>query len=95
MYQNFEINRLLVKSGVGVLFPPAPQKKREMEKQFIETENVIEPAATRQDDLTAEERASWLQSIERDMRIIAEGKPPKYYSLDEFGKELMAAVESK
>ncbi|MBR4339623.1 MAG: hypothetical protein IKN37_08100 [Bacteroidales bacterium] len=66
-----------------------------MEKQFIETENIIEPAATRQDDLTAEERASWLQSIERDMRIIAEDKPPKYYSLDEFGKELMAAVESK
>lgn len=70
-------------------------KNRKMEKQFIETENVIEPAATRQDDLTAEERAWWLQSIERDMRIIAEGKPPKYYSLDEFGKELMAAVESK
>ena len=71
------------------------KKTKKMEKQFIETENVIEPAATRQDDLTAEERASWLQSIERDMRIIAEGKPPKYYSLDEFGKELMAAVESK
>ena len=63
-----------------------------MEKQFIETENVIEPAATRQDDLTAEERAWWLQSIERDMRIIAEGKPPKYYSLDEFEEKLMAAV---
>ena len=71
----------------------APNKKnKKMEKQFIETENVIEPAATRQDDLTAEERAWWLQSIERDMRIIAEGKPPKYYSLDEFEEKLMAAV---
>ena len=38
-----------------------------MEKQNIEIENVIESAAIRQDDLTAEERASWLQSIECDM----------------------------
>ena len=65
-----------------------------MEKQFIETENVIEPAATRQDDLTAEERASWLQSIERDLREIAKGCPQQCISHKQFWQELTEAVSN-
>lgn len=48
-----------------------------------------------QDDLTPEQRAYWEASIERDMRDIAEDKPKKYISLEQFGKELMAAVRRK
>ena len=44
------------------------------------------------DDLTPEQRAYWEASIERDMRDIAEGKPKKYITLDEFEKKLMDAV---
>lgn len=46
-----------------------------------------------QDDLTPEQRAYWLESIERDMRNM--DQPKKYVSLEQFGQELMAAVKSK
>ena len=46
-----------------------------------------------QDDLTSEQRAFWLESIERDMRYM--GQPKKYVSLEQFGQELMAAFRSK
>ena len=46
-----------------------------------------------QDDLTPEQRAYWLKSIERDMRNM--DQPKKYVSLEQFGQELMAAVKSK
>ena len=61
---------------------------------FIDT--LEEAIATEvQDDLTPEERAYWEASIERDMRDIAEGKPKKYITLEQFGQKLMAAVRSK
>ena len=46
-----------------------------------------------QDDLTPEQRAYWLESIERDMRNM--DQPKKFVSLEQFGQELMAAVKSK
>ena len=46
-----------------------------------------------QDDLTPEQRAYWLESIERDMRNM--DKLKKYVSLEQFGQELMSAVKSK
>ena len=49
--------------------------------------------ATLQDDLTPEQRAYWLDSIERDLRNM--DQPKKYISLEQFGQELMAAVRSK
>jgi hypothetical protein len=49
--------------------------------------------ATLQDDLTPEQRAYWLESIERDMRNM--DQPKKYITLEQFGQELMAAVKSK
>ncbi len=58
---------------------------------FIDT--LEETAATEvQDDLTPEQRAYWEASIKRDMRDIAEGRPKKYITLDEFEKKLMDAV---
>lgn len=48
---------------------------------------------TLQDELTPEQRAYWLESIERDMRNI--DQPKKYITLEQFGQELMAAVRSK
>ncbi len=45
-----------------------------------------------EDDLTPEERALWEASIERDLREIAEGKPRKYISGDEFWGKLTNAV---
>ena len=45
-----------------------------------------------EDDLTPEERAYWEASIERDLREIAEGKPRKYISGDEFWGKLTNAV---
>ena len=45
-----------------------------------------------QDDLTPEQRAYWEASIERDMRDIAEGKPHKYLSGDEFEKKMIDAL---
>ncbi len=45
-----------------------------------------------EDDLTPEQRAYWEASIERDMREIAEGKPRKYISGDEFWGKLTNAV---
>ena len=47
---------------------------------------------TLQDDLTPEQRTYWEASIERDMRNIAEGKPKKYLTLDEFEKKMMDAL---
>lgn len=49
--------------------------------------------ATLQDELTPEQRAYWLESIERDMRNM--DQPKKYVSLEQFGQELMATVKSK
>ena len=46
-----------------------------------------------QDNLTPEQRAYWLDSIERDMRNM--DQPKKYITLEQFGQELMAAVKSK
>lgn len=61
---------------------------------FIDT--LEETVATEvQDDLTPEQRAYWEASIEQDMRDIAEGKPKKYITLEQFGQELMAAVRRK
>ena len=61
---------------------------------FIDT--LEETVATKvQDDLTPEQRAYWEASIEQDMRDIAEGKPKKYITLEQFGQELMAAVRRK
>lgn len=48
--------------------------------------------ATIQDDLTPEQRARWEAIIEQDLRDIAEGKPNKYLTLDEFEKKLIDAV---
>ena len=45
-----------------------------------------------EDNLTPEQRAYWEASIERDMREIAEGKPRKYISGDEFWGKLTNAV---
>ena len=58
---------------------------------FIDTLEEIDVAAL-QDDLTPEQRAYWEASIERDMRNIAEGKPKKYLTLDEFEKKMMDAL---
>ena len=49
--------------------------------------------ATKQDELTPEQRAYWLESIERDMRNM--DQPKKYITLEQFGQELMDAVRSK
>ena len=49
--------------------------------------------AIMQDNLTPEQRAYWLESIERDMRNM--DQPKKYITLEQFGQELMAAVRSK
>ena len=60
---------------------------------FIDT--LDETVATEvQDDLTPEQRSYWEASIERDMRDIAEGKPRKYITLDEFEKKLMDAAHN-
>lgn len=48
--------------------------------------------ATIQDDLTPEQRARWEAIIEQDLRDVAEGKPKKYLTLDEFEKKLIDAV---
>ena len=48
--------------------------------------------ATIQDDLTPEQRARWKAIIEQDLRDIAEGKPKKYLTLNEFEKKLIDAV---
>lgn len=45
-----------------------------------------------QDDLTPEQRARWEDIIERDLREIAEGKPQKYITGDEFWGKLTEAV---
>ena len=49
--------------------------------------------STMQDELTLEQRAYWLESIERDMRNM--DQPKKYITLEQFGQELMAAVRRK
>ena len=58
---------------------------------FIDTVEETDVTAL-QDDLTPEQRAYWEASIERDMRNIAEGKPKKYLTLDEFEKKMMDAL---
>lgn len=49
--------------------------------------------ATMQDDLTPEQRNYWQESIARDMNNL--DQPKNYISLEQFGKELLAAVKSK
>ena len=49
--------------------------------------------ATKQDELTPEQRDYWLKSIERDMRNM--DQPKKYITLEQFGQELMDSVRSK
>jgi len=62
-----------------------------MEQKKMKEMNVVEI----EDDLTPEERAYWEASIERDMREIAEGKPRKYISLEQFGEELRASIRRR
>ena len=45
-----------------------------------------------QDDLTPEQRARWEAIIEQDLRDVAEGKPKKYISGDEFEKKMIEAL---
>lgn len=59
-----------------------------MDQQKMKKMNAVEV----EDDLTPEERALWEASIERDLREIAEGKPRKYISGDEFWGKLTNAV---
>ena len=59
-----------------------------MDQQKMKKMNAVEI----EDDLTPEERALWEASIERDLREIAEGKPRKYISGDEFWGKLTNAV---
>lgn len=47
------------------------------------------------DELTPVQRMRWEASIERDMREIAEGKPQKYITLEQFGEELRAAIRRR
>lgn len=58
-------------------------QKHKMMKTTVETEEKIDFEAI-EDELTPEQRAYWEASIERDLRDIAEGKPRKYISGDEF-----------
>ena len=59
---------------------------------FIDTLEETDVAAL-QDDLTPEQRAYWEASIERDLRDIAEGKPHKYISGDEFWGKVNEALK--
>ena len=45
------------------------------------------------DDLTPEEKAYWLKSIERDLNN--ENTNHRYYTLDEFEQKLMEAVHNR
>ena len=65
--------------------------KHKMMITAVEIEEKIDFEAI-EDDLTPEQRAYWEASIERDLRDIAEGKPRKYISLDEFEEKLIEAV---
>ena len=58
---------------------------------FIDTMEEIDVTAL-QDDLTPEQRARWEAIIEQDLRDIAEGKPKKYLTPEEFEKKLIDAV---
>lgn len=49
--------------------------------------------ASMQDELTPQQRAYWLESIERDMRNM--DQPKKHITLEQFGQELLSAVRSK
>ena len=59
-----------------------------MDQQKMKEMNLVEI----EDDLTPEQRAYWEASIERDLCEIAEGKPRKYISGDEFWGKLTNAV---
>ncbi|MBO4774837.1 MAG: hypothetical protein J5516_08710 [Bacteroidales bacterium] len=59
-----------------------------MDQQKMKEMNLVEV----ENDLTPEQRAYWEASIERDLREIAEGKPRKYISGDEFWGKLTNAV---
>lgn len=62
-----------------------------MMKTTVETEEKIDFEAI-EDELTPEQRAYWEASIERDLRDIAEGKPRKYISGDEFWGKVTEAL---
>ena len=61
---------------------------------FVDTMDDIDVMEA-QDDLTPEQRMRWEASIERDLREIAEGKPQKYITLEQFGEELRAAIRRR
>ena len=48
-----------------------------------------------QDELTPKQRMRWEASIERDLREIAEGKPQRYITLEQFGEELRSAIRRR
>ena len=62
-----------------------------MDQQKMKEMNLVEV----EDDLTPEQRAYWEASVERDLREIAEGKPQKYISLEQFGEELRASIRRR
>ena len=66
-------------------------QKHKMMNTSTDTEEKIDFEAI-EDELTPEQRAYWEASIERDLRDIAEGKPRKYLTPDEFEKKLIEAV---
>ena len=49
-------------------------------------------AAALHGDLTPEQRTRWEAIIGQDLHDIAEGKPKKYLTLDEFEKKMMDAL---
>ncbi len=57
----------------------------------VETEEKIDFEAI-EDDLTPEQKAYWEAFIERDLHDIAEGKPRKYISGDEFWGKVTEAL---
>lgn len=58
---------------------------------MIEDPSVVEL----QEELTPEQRTRWKSSMEQDFREIAEGKVQGYLSLEQFGKELRAAIRRR
>ncbi len=59
-----------------------------MEQQKMKKMNLVEV----EDDLTPEQRAYWEASIERDLREIAEGKPQKYYPIEDLRKRMLDSL---
>ena len=66
----------------------------EMSKTFVDTLDETD-VMEMQDEPTSEQRMRWEASIERDMCEIAEGKPQKHITLEQFGEELRAAIRCR